>query len=90
MLIPLGPVAVFGASNFPLAFSGAGGDTAAALAAGNPVIVKGHPSHPGTSEMVALAIVKATRSTGIPDGVFALLQGSTNEISLRLVEHREN
>jgi alpha-ketoglutaric semialdehyde dehydrogenase len=89
MLIPLGPVAVFGASNFPLAFSVAGGDTAAALAAGNPVIVKGHPSHPGTSEMVALAIVRATRSTGIPDGVFALLQGSTNEISLRLVEHPE-
>ena len=73
--VPLGPVAVFGASNFPLAFSVAGGDTASALAAGCPVIVKAHPSHPGTSEMVGRAIARAAASTGMPVGVFGLLHG---------------
>jgi NADP-dependent aldehyde dehydrogenase len=87
MLIPIGPVVVFGASNFPLAFSVAGGDTASALAAGNPVIVKGHPAHPGTSEMVARAIVRAAEETGMPAGVFSLLQGTSNELSLKVVQH---
>jgi len=87
MLIPLGPVAVFGASNFPLAFSVAGGDTASALAAGCPVIVKGHPAHPGTSELVAKAIQTATEKTGMPTGVFALLQGNTIEVGGTLVKH---
>src|SRR6478735_5935007 len=73
--VPLGPVAVFGASNFPLAFSVAGGDTASALAAGCPVVVKAHPAHPGTSEMVARAIVRAAEATGMPAGVFGLLHG---------------
>ena len=84
---PIGPVAVFGASNFPLAFSTAGGDTASALAAGCPVIVKGHPAHPGTSELVAGAILDAIRVTGMPAGVFALLQGDTNDLGSALVRH---
>ncbi len=83
----VGPVVVFGASNFPLAFSVAGGDTASALAAGNPVIVKAHPGHPGTSEMVAQAIILAAQTTGIPEGVLSLLHGSEPEISLALVRH---
>jgi alpha-ketoglutaric semialdehyde dehydrogenase len=87
MLIPTGPVVVFGASNFPLAFSVAGGDTASALAAGNPVIVKAHPAHPGTSEMVARAIVRAAEETGMPSGVVSLLHGTTPEFSLKLVQH---
>ena len=87
MLIPIGPVVVFGASNFPLAFSVAGGDTASALAAGNPVIVKAHPAHPGTSEMVARAIVQAAKETDMPAGVFSLLHGTTPELSLKLVRH---
>ena len=87
MLRPIGPVVVFGASNFPLAFSVAGGDTASALAAGNPVIVKAHPAHPGTSELVAGAIVKAVRSQSMPEGTFSLLHGSSPEISLALVGH---
>ncbi|MEJ7616705.1 MAG: aldehyde dehydrogenase family protein [Pyrinomonadaceae bacterium] len=87
MLMPLGPVVVFGASNFPLAFSVAGGDTASALAAGNPVVVKAHPAHPGTSEIVAAAIVRATQKAEMPDGVFSLLQGATPQTSLALVEH---
>ncbi len=70
MLRPLGPVAVFGASNFPLAFSVAGGDTASALAAGNPVIVKAHPAHPGTSELVGQAIRASVRTCNLPEGVF--------------------
>jgi alpha-ketoglutaric semialdehyde dehydrogenase len=73
--IPIGPVAVFGASNFPLAFSVAGGDTASALAAGCPVIVKGHPAHPGTGELVARAIRKAASRTEMPEGVFSFLPG---------------
>ena len=89
MLVGLGPVAVFGSSNFPLAFSVAGGDTASALAAGCPVVVKGHPSHPGTSETVARVIVQAARANDLPEGVFSLLQSSKPETSLALVEHPE-
>jgi len=74
--IALGPVAIFGASNFPLAFSVAGGDTASALAAGCPVIVKGHPAHPGTGELVGQAIQAAVASCGLPEGVFSLLLGA--------------
>lgn len=83
--IPLGPVAVFGASNFPLAFSVAGGDTAAALAAGCPVVVKSHPAHPGTSELVASAVAAAVEKCGLPSGVFALLHGRSNELGAGLV-----
>ncbi|HEY3898330.1 MAG TPA: aldehyde dehydrogenase (NADP(+)) [Chthoniobacter sp.] len=87
MLLPLGPVVVFGSSNFPLAFSVAGGDTASALAAGNPVIVKAHRAHPGTSEMVAGAIVRAAEKCGLPHGVFTLLHGAGSEIGIALVKH---
>jgi NADP-dependent aldehyde dehydrogenase len=83
--IPLGPVAVFGASNFPLAFSAAGGDTASALAAGCPVIVKAHPAHPGTSELAAGAIADAAKICGLPDGVFSHLAGPSNELGAALV-----
>ena len=86
MLVPLGPVVVFGASNFPLAFSVAGGDTASALAAGCPVIVKAHPSHPGTSTLVGQAIISAAVKTGMPDGVFSLLHAN-NEVAQQLVAH---
>jgi NADP-dependent aldehyde dehydrogenase len=85
MLRPLGPVAVFGASNFPFAYSVAGGDTASALAAGNPVIVKGHPAHPGTSELTAQAVLRAVAACGFPAGTFALLHGATPETGLALV-----
>ena len=87
MLIPLGPVAVFGASNFPLAFSTAGGDTASALAAGCPVIVKSHPLHSGTGELVTSAIIKAVKKTGMPDGVFSNLNSSGIEVGQWLVSH---
>jgi len=87
MMRPLGTVAVFGASNFPLAFSVAGGDTAAALAGGNSVIVKAHHAHPGTSEMVGQAIARAASECGLPAGVFALLFGPGAEIGAALVEH---
>ncbi|NWE07614.1 aldehyde dehydrogenase (NADP(+)), partial [Pseudomonas edaphica] len=83
--IALGPVAVFGASNFPLAFSVAGGDTASALAAGCPVIVKAHGAHPGTSELVGRALAKAVKDCGLPDGVFSLLYGSGREVGIALV-----
>ncbi|MGE6606149.1 aldehyde dehydrogenase (NADP(+)) [Halomonas sp. NPDC076908] len=83
--IPLGPVAVFGASNFPLAFSVAGGDTASALAAGCPVVVKGHSAHPGTSELVGRAIQRAVAKCNLPEGVFSLLFGSGREIGQALV-----
>ncbi|MDR6787448.1 NADP-dependent aldehyde dehydrogenase [Sphingomonas sp. BE138] len=85
MNVALGPVAVFGASNFPLAFSVAGGDTASALAAGCPVVVKGHPAHPGTGEMVARAIAKAVEKAGLPAGVFSYLPGETNELGGAIV-----
>jgi alpha-ketoglutaric semialdehyde dehydrogenase len=85
--VPLGPVAVFGASNFPLAFSVAGGDTAAALAAGAPVIVKAHSAHLGTSELVGRAIQQAVRSHGLPEGVFSLLIGAGRTLGEALVAH---
>jgi alpha-ketoglutaric semialdehyde dehydrogenase len=84
---PIGPVAVFGASNFPLAFSVAGGDTASALAAGCPVVVKGHSAHPGTGEIVAQAIDAAIRATGMPAGVFSLVQGGKRDVGEALVQH---
>ncbi len=84
---PLGPVAVFGASNFPLAFSVAGGDTASALAAGNPVIVKAHPAHPGTSALVAQAVRESVKASGLPEGVFSMLFDSGVEVGVQLVKH---
>ncbi|WP_437316238.1 aldehyde dehydrogenase (NADP(+)) [Sorangium sp. So ce385] len=87
MLRPIGPVAVFGASNFPLAFSVAGGDTASALAAGNPVVVKAHPAHPGTSDLVASALRSAVQKAGLPAGVFGMVHGASPEVSLLLVRH---
>jgi NADP-dependent aldehyde dehydrogenase len=83
--VALGPVAVFGASNFPLAFSVAGGDTASALAAGCPVVVKGHPAHPGTGELVARAIQAAVKEADLPEGVFSFLPGTTNDLGGALV-----
>jgi NADP-dependent aldehyde dehydrogenase len=87
LLIPIGPVAVFGASNFPLAFSVAGGDTASALAAGCPVVIKAHPAHPGTSELAGRAILAAAEKHGLPEGVFSLVHGRKNETGLGLVRH---
>lgn len=84
---PIGPVAVFGASNFPLAFSTAGGDTAAALAAGCPVVVKGHSAHPGTGEIVAEAIHAAIVKCGLHAGVFSLIQGGKRDVGTALVQH---
>ena len=84
---PIGPVAVFGASNFPLAFSVAGGDTAAALAAGCPVVVKGHSAHPGTGEIVAQAIDVVVKACGIHPGVFSLIQGGKRDVGQSLVQH---
>ncbi len=84
---PIGPVAVFGASNFPLAFSVAGGDTASALAAGCPVVVRGHFAHPGTSEIVAEAIDAAIARCGLHPGVFSLIQGGQREVGAALVQH---
>ena len=87
MQIALGPVGIFGASNFPLAFSVAGGDTASALAAGCTIVVKGHPAHPGTSELVGRAIVRAAEATGMPKGVFSMVQGTTVAVGQALVKH---
>ena len=84
---PVGPVAVFGASNFPLAFSVAGGDTASALAAGCTVVVKGHSAHPGTGEIVAQAIDAAIKATGIPAGTFSLVQGGKRDVGEALVQN---
>ncbi len=84
---PIGPVAVFGASNFPLAFSTAGGDTASALAAGCPVVVKGHSAHPGTGEIVAQAIDAAIRACDMPPGTFSLVQGGKRDVGEALVRH---
>ena len=84
---PIGPVAVFGASNFPLAFSTAGGDTAAALAAGCPVVVKGHEAHPGTAEIVAEAINAAIARCSMPAGVFSLIHGGSRDVGAALVQH---
>ncbi|KVC25239.1 aldehyde dehydrogenase (NADP(+)) [Burkholderia pseudomultivorans] len=85
--VALGPVAVFGASNFPLAFSVAGGDTAAALAAGCPVVVKAHPAHPGTSALVGQAIRQAVHACGMPDGTFSLLFDDGHQVGAALVGH---
>jgi alpha-ketoglutaric semialdehyde dehydrogenase len=87
MLTPLGPVVVFSSSNFPLAFSVAGGDTASALAAGCPVIVKPHQGHLGTSEMVGILVQQAAREAGAPDGTFSLLYGAGREVGIALVKH---
>ncbi|MFI5193296.1 MAG: aldehyde dehydrogenase (NADP(+)) [Chitinophagales bacterium] len=86
MLVPIGPVAVFGASNFPLAFSTAGGDTASALAAGCPVIVKAHPAHPGTNEIISSAIIRAAHKTRMPEGVFSSIHLSDDRVK-SLVQH---
>jgi NADP-dependent aldehyde dehydrogenase len=86
MLVPIGPVAVFGASNFPLAFSTAGGDTASALAASVPVVVKGHPSHPGTSELVARELSAAVADAGLPAGTFGHLPAASLEVAQALVD----
>jgi 2,5-dioxopentanoate dehydrogenase len=88
MLVPLGPVVVFGASNFPFAYSTAGGDTACAFAAGCPVIVKAHPAHAHTSQMVADAIDRAVKQCGLPDGVFAHVYGISFEVGKQLVTHQ--
>jgi NADP-dependent aldehyde dehydrogenase len=87
MMVPLGPVVVFGASNFPLAYSSAGGDTASALAAGCPVIVKGHPMHAGTGNLVSTAIAKAARANSMPEGVFSHLNSKGHEVGEALVKH---
>jgi NADP-dependent aldehyde dehydrogenase len=87
MLIPLGPVVVFGASNFPFAYSTVGGDTACALAAGCPVIIKAHPAHAHTSELVAEAAKKAAKLHGLPEGVFIHLHGAAFEVGKALVQH---
>ncbi len=84
---PIGPVVVFGSSNFPLAFSVAGGDTASALCTGNPVVVKAHRAHPGTSELVASAIAKAVAACGMPAGTFSMLHGQGSLIGIALVRH---
>ena len=87
MQVPLGVVVIFGASNFPLAFSVAGGDTASALAAGCPVVCKAHPAHPATCQLIGEAIAKAARDTGMPDGVFSLLHGFSHQVGGILVTH---
>lgn len=87
MRLPIGPVVVFGASNFPIAFSVAGGDTASALAAGNPVVFKAHPAHPNTSELIARAALRAADAEGMPSGTFSLIQGAGHEAGIELVRH---
>ncbi|AOW21846.1 aldehyde dehydrogenase (NADP(+)) [Urechidicola croceus] len=84
---PLGVVGIFGASNFPLAFSVAGGDTASALASGCPIIVKAHPSHPGTCELIAIAINRAIEKSGMPNGVFSMLHGTSVDVGMGIVKH---
>ena len=83
----IGPVGVFGASNFPLAFSVAGGDTASAFAAGCPVVTKAHPAHPGTCELIASAIVMAAEKLGLPEGIFSMVHGRSVDVGLALVRH---
>jgi NADP-dependent aldehyde dehydrogenase len=85
--VPIGVVAVFGASNFPLAFSVAGGDTASALASGCPVVFKAHPAHPATCQLVGRAIAKAAKETGMPEGIFSMLHGQSNLVGGTLVSH---
>lgn len=84
---PLGPVGIFGASNFPLAFSVAGGDTVSALAAGCTIVIKAHPAHPGTCELVASAILAAAEKTGMPDGVFSMVHGTSTAVGMAIVQH---
>lgn len=83
----LGPVGIFGASNFPLAFSVAGGDTASALAAGCTIVVKAHPAHPGTCELIADAIIDAVQKTGMPDGTFSMIHGRSTDVGMTIVNH---
>jgi len=87
MMVPIGPVVVFGSSNFPFAFSTAGGDTASALAAGCPVIVKSHPMHAGTGELVTQLILASIEECGLPNGIFSNLNGAGNHIGAELVKH---
>ncbi len=87
MLVPIGPVTVFGASNFPLAYSVAGGDTVSALAAGCPVVVKAHPMHPETSDFVATLVADAADASGMPSGTFALVHGDGPDVGGWLVDH---
>jgi len=87
VLLPIGPIVVFGASNFPFAIGVVGTDTVCALAAGCPVVVKAHPAHPGTCEMLSRAVFKALRKTGLPDGCFSMLHGRGTEIGTELVKH---
>ncbi|HEU5148816.1 MAG TPA: aldehyde dehydrogenase (NADP(+)) [Chryseosolibacter sp.] len=87
MQMALGPVGVFGASNFPLAFSVAGGDTTSALAAGCPVVFKAHPAHPGTCELVGMAIIQAAKKTGMPEGTFSMVHGKSTVVGLAIVRH---
>ncbi|TLU99403.1 aldehyde dehydrogenase (NADP(+)) [Dyadobacter luticola] len=87
MLVPIGPVIVFGSSNFPFAYSVAGVDTGPALAAGNPVIVKAHAAHPGTSDLTAQAVVKAAQRTGMPEGTFSMLYDDGFDVGAALVKH---
>lgn len=89
MMMPVGPVVVFGASNFPLAISVFGADTVSAFAAGCPVVVKAHPAHPGTCELMARAIYKAIEACGLPKGIFSLIHGRTNAVGVGLVQHPE-
>src|ERR1044071_1892848 len=84
-MVPLGPVVVFGASNFPFAYSTAGGDTASALAAGCPVIVKGHPMHPHTGELTARLIAETAKAAGFPEGVFSFLHATDHALAAQLV-----
>src|SRR5438477_2629365 len=87
MVVARGPVVVFGASNFPFAFGISGGDTASALASGCPVIIKGHPSHPGVNELFASAVLAALKAESLPLGLFAMLQGKNHDLSAMLVKH---
>ena len=87
MLFGVGPVVVFGASNFPLAISVAGTDTISALAARCPVVVKAHPAHPGTCEIIASVITAAVEKSGLPSGTFSMLHGKTNRTGVQLVQH---
>jgi len=88
-LAPIGPVAVFGASNFPIAISVLGADTISALACGCPLVMKGHPAHPGTCEISAGAILRAVEKCGLPSGIFSMVQGRGHEVGIKLVQHPE-
>ncbi len=83
----LGPIGIFGASNFPMAYSVAGGDTTSALAAGCTVVIKAHPAHPGTCELVAGALLNAVKKCNMPDGTFSMVHGQSTAVGLELVRH---